>query len=213
MILGGVLASAAITHADPSTADDHGFTNDHGSHWRPEARRDVWLDVGVGYETVAPGDNVTYSAPMVRLAVSTGLGPHVYIGFAFTAGKITAADGTPSGELPAVSEGSVDSDPSRNAEGNILAPQIVLGLRETTGAFAGAVELAPTERWTNGAFTYNGLERSMAQSTIEIHGRVDAWITPFFTVGALAGVDVDSVHDLQAALFVGVHAYAYDRIR
>ncbi len=215
MVLGGVLAAASIASADPDQVDQP----TPGTHWRPEAKKDVWIDVGLGVQTVAPGDNVRYTGEMIRFAPQAAFGKHFYLGAGFSATRISDTSGStsyvqcPSNYTDEMCEG-LQHDSTSSEHGTILEPQVVLGLRERAGIFVGAVELAPTMRFTNGNFTKNGLlSVTIAQKTVEAHGRIDAWFTPYLTVGAFAGIDVDSVNNLQAALQIGVHFYPYDIVR
>ncbi|MFT3696514.1 MAG: hypothetical protein QM831_25460 [Kofleriaceae bacterium] len=189
-----------------------------GRRWQPEAITDVWFDVGLGVQTVAPGDGVQYTGEMVRFAPTAAMGRHFYLGAGFSAAHITSASGTtayvqcPANYTDEMCEG-LQHDPLSQDSGTILDGQVVVGLRDTVGRFAGSVELAPTLRYTNGNFTKDLLSVTLSQKMLEVHARLDAWITPYLTVGVFGGMDTASVHDLQAALQIGVHLYPYDRKR
>ena len=58
-----------------------------------------------------------------------------------------------------------------------------------------------------------GLELATAESdstTIEGRARLDLWVTPRVTIGAVAGVELDHPSEMTAGLMLGLHVSDFD---
>ena len=60
---------------------------------------------------------------------------------------------------------------------------------------------------------YTGVVASGDYAVVEGRARLDLWLTPRVTVGALAGVDLTDRNNVTVALTVGLHFHRFDRVR
>ncbi|HEY0252188.1 MAG TPA: hypothetical protein VGC41_11720 [Kofleriaceae bacterium] len=207
LILGGVLLASAVASAEPPSAELRyaGYSSPSG----------MFIDFGFGAERVAPGDGNTYSANFVRFAPQATINRHFYIGAEMDIGSITGVKTDDAAQSARTSDpgGGVMAGSGANADGDIAAGKVLLGARAMAGIFSGAIELAPTYRFTTLSMPALGGSRSFDQFAVEAHGRLDLWLTPHFTVGGFIGADLGDATNLQAAVQVGWHFEAFDHSR
>ena len=97
--------------------------------------------------------------------------------------------------------------------GTITAPQALVGARGLYEIVSGAIEVAPTARWTSASTNSQGLTFTTSVVTVELHGRADWWATPHVSAGIMAGMDIASIRDFQAGLQVAFHFEPYDAMK
>jgi hypothetical protein len=169
----------------------------------------VLLEFGGGWERVHPGgamEGVTYRAEFLRFAPQISLNHYLYLGAALQYGRVYSSYGKPDNgiQVPIVLQ------PTEDSSGNILAPQVFLGVRGMIDIVSGGFEVAPTLRWTNTGTNFEYMTNAVFETTIEFHGRADVWATPHFSAGVMAGMDISSIRDFQAGLQIGFHFEPYD---
>lgn len=177
--------------------------------WRKPNTAGVFLDVGGGWQRFE-NNGVTYRVEYARFAPQVSLNRYLYIGAALEVGNIYGAYGTPDNAamLPPVLQG-ID-----RGIGTVMAPQLVVGGRGLFGDFSVGGEVAPTIRWfSSGPNADAGMGQVTYTTTVAIHGRADFWATPNVTAGILVGMDISSIRDFEAGLFVGFHFEPYDAMK
>jgi hypothetical protein len=207
--LAGLVVGVGVASADPPV--------DTLPPWEQPNNSGVFIDVGGGWMRADP-DGMTYRAEYLRFAPQVSLNRWVYLGAAFELGRIYGSSGTLNGMLPSVCSGNIKhlgcTAPSSGlvdeTSGTISEPQLFVGVRDLIGIVSGGFEIAPTERRTTASV--NSLNQSFTTyvTTIELHARVDVWLTPRLTAGVTVGSDFDTVRDLQAGLQMGFHLEPYD---
>ncbi|HET9988467.1 MAG TPA: hypothetical protein VFQ65_08100 [Kofleriaceae bacterium] len=179
----------------------------------PSATSGMWLDFGVGATRVDPGDGNTYRGSYVRFAPQTTINRMFYLGAEIDIGSFdmsqpsagnTAARGGSSGTGTTMSNGD---------SGALAAAKLVAGARLMAGAFSGGLELASGVRYTTvtGETGLTGV--SEGRGVVEARGRLDVWVTPHLTIGALAGSDIVRRDEATFALNVGFHFEPFDHTR
>jgi hypothetical protein len=197
-------AGTSLASADP--------TADRVAPWNQENDSGVFLDVSAGWMRADP-DGMTYQAQYLRFAPQVTIHRWFYIGAAFEIGRIYSSYGTLNGMLPVTCSGGAGKvcTPGNNlvdqTSGTIVEPQVFVGVRDLIGIVSGGFEIAPTERQTTASTNY--LSQSY-ETTIELHARVDLWVTPRLTAGVTVGSDFNTLRNLEAGLQIGFHFEPYD---
>lgn len=172
--------------------------------WRKHNTSGTLLEIGGGWQQTHP-DGITYRAEYLRFAPQVSLNRFLYLGAALQVGHIYSASGMRQGVyIPP------DSSYVEESTGTTFAPQVVLGSRGIIDIFSGAVELAPTVRWTSASADYLYLITTSSVTTLELHARADVWPTPHFSAGVMAGVDTASLHDFMCGVQIAFHFEPYD---
>lgn len=97
-------------------------------------------------------------------------------------------------------------DSSRAAARDVVLDGLAsLGLRGSLGPFTLAVEAAGGGM----AYTYPTDSDYRTEAVLELRGRSDIWLAPWFTIGAAAGASVLRKGEWIAGLYVGFHTHAY----
>lgn len=96
------------------------------------------------------------------------------------------------------------------SSGTIVEPQLFVGVRDLIGIVSGGFEIAPTERRTTASTNYLDQSFTTYVTTIELHARVDLWVTPRLTAGVTVGSDFNTLRNLEAGLQIGFHFEPYD---
>jgi len=171
------------------------------------ASADAWTDVGiVRTETPMDGGRLV-DGYALRFAPRVNLRGPFYVGAELDGGRLGGDVTTPAAYR---TEGV--TTPTTDLEGEQYAVRAVAGLRMRIGSISGGGELA-------GGFhraelrSPLGVELATIESTstmIEGRARLDVWLTPRLTVGAVAGVELDEPSALSAGLMVGFHAADFD---
>jgi hypothetical protein len=103
---------------------------------------------------------------------------------------------------------------STGNSGTLAAAKLVAGLRMMAGSFSGGVELAGGMRYAT--ISADNSPMSMYTSgagVFEARGRLDLWLSPHLTLGALAGTDLARRDEVMFGLDVGFHFEAFDHSR
>jgi hypothetical protein len=198
-LVAGLVVTGAFTsvRADPVPATSQ--------QWERPNTAGVFLDIGGGWERLHPPNGVTYRSEYLRIAPSISLHRFLYLGAAFDIGNIYGAYGSNDMEAAVSANDYTDEN-----NGSTLSGQVFLGARELIGIFSVGGEVAPTLRSTSAGMNFEYTQDKTFVTTVEIHGKADAWLTSHITVGVLAGMDIDSIRDFQAGLQVGFHVEPYD---
>ena len=181
----------------------------------PPSTSGMWLDFGVSATRVDPGDGQTYRGQYVRFAPMTTIKNGLYLGAEIDIGSFDA-------NVPVVADSAARGEGSSGTgvamstgnSGTLAAAKLVAGLRMMTGAFSGGVELAGGMRYA----TITGPDTTMSTYTngsgvLEARGRLDMWLSPHFTIGALAGTDIAQRDEVTFGLDVGFHFEPFDHTR
>ncbi|HET9990348.1 MAG TPA: hypothetical protein VFQ65_17575 [Kofleriaceae bacterium] len=198
-VVGLVLASQ-IASADPE---------EYRKPWERAGDVGVSLEIAGGWQRIHT-NGITYRAEYLRFAPQIALGRWLYIGAAIQIGHIYGSSGMLDGQVyqPPGSSGFVDE-----STGTIAAPQALVGARDLIGIVSGAVEIAPTVRWTSASTNSQGLTFTTSVATIELHARADVWATPHLSAGLMVGMDLASVRDFEAGLQLAFHFEPYDTMK
>jgi hypothetical protein len=197
----GLVLSTQLASAEPN----EGYLKP----WERTGDVGVTFELGGGWERIHP-NGITYRAEYLRFAPQIALGRWLYAGGAIQMGHIYGSSGMLDGQVyqPPGTSGFVDE-----STGTITAPQVFVGARGLFEIVSGAIEVAPTVRWTSASTNSQGLSFTTSVTTIELHGRADVWATPHFSAGLMAGMDIASIHDFQAGLQVAFHFERYDTMK
>ena len=201
MILAALLASSTVVSADPESlyAAGDGPTQTSGS----------WYDVG--FLWVRVGDATPYAGEVVRFAPRVALGRTFYIG-----GE--ADFGTLSGTTPAsnttLARGGSTGEVEMPATGSVGAAKAVVGMHAFAGIISGAAELAAGVRHAS-MTTIDGMQLPDVHdgAIVEAHGRLDLWLAPKISLGAIVGVDLLDSTNVSGGLILGFHFSPYDHAR
>jgi hypothetical protein len=197
LFIGLVLASQ-VASADPEESL---------KPWERENHAGVSLEIGGGWQRIRT-NGLTYRAEYLRFAPQISLNRWFYVGAAFQFGHIYGSSGTLEGR-PYDPVGSVFD----NSTGTDVAAQLLVGARGFFGIVSGALEIAPTERWTSSSGNSANASFTTSASMIEVHGRIDVWASPYFSAGIMATVDTESIHDFEAGLQLAFHFEPYDAMK
>ena len=181
----------------------------------PPSTSGMWLDFGVTATRIDPGDGQTYRGNYVRFAPQTTIKNGFYLGAEINIGSFDP-------NQPAVVNSAARGDGSSgtgmalstNESGMLAAAKLVAGLRMMAGSFSGGVELASGIRYAT--ITADGSPMSTYSASagvFEARGRLDLWLSPHLTLGALAGTDLARRDEVTFGLDVGFHFEAFDHSR
>jgi len=81
------------------------------------------------------------------------------------------------------------------------------------GAFSGGLELAGGVRYASVTDISGVTTHADGMGVVEARGRLDLWVTPHVTIGALAGSDIIRRDEATFALNVGFHFERFDHTR
>ncbi|HEY5949104.1 MAG TPA: hypothetical protein VIV40_26610 [Kofleriaceae bacterium] len=91
---------------------------------------------------------------------------------------------------------------------NIAGAYGVVGARGDLGVVRLSAELVAGKRWVR----YDGhAETDLSVMIAEPRIRADLWLAPQFTIGAAAGATLSDRAVWMAGVYVGIHAFAFDR--
>ena len=172
----------------------------------------AWLDFGVLYGRVEPTAGTTLSTEMFRFGPRASLNRFFYVGAELDVGRISGqvSSQTDFARSDSTTGGMTLPSGLENQTGTIAMAKAVVGARLLAGPFSGAAELAAGVRdymTTDGAAQFG---QGYFGGVYEAHGRLDFWVTPKLSVGALANVDLVDKNDVSVGLLVGFHFMAYD---
>ncbi|MEO6776940.1 MAG: hypothetical protein ABI467_28645 [Kofleriaceae bacterium] len=173
----------------------------------------MWVDFGVGATRLDPGDGQTHRGNYVRFAPQTTFDRTFYLGAEIDIGSFDA--GTPSPTIDSAARGGSSGttmDASADT-GSLAAAKLIAGARMTAGAFSGGLELAGGVRYTTVTNLSSVTTIADGRGVVEARGRLDVWITPYVTLGALAGTDLVRRDELTFGLNLGVHFEPFDHTR
>jgi len=194
----GLLFASHVASADP---------DDSLKPWERENHAGVSLDIGGGWQRIRT-NGITYRAEYLRFAPELSLNRWLYLGVAFQFGHIYGSSGTLDGQ-PFDPMGSLYDD----STGTVVAGQVLAGARGFFGIMSGALEIAPTARWTSSTGNSSYATFTTSAAMIELHGRIDVWATPHLSAGIMVGANTESIHDFEAGLQLAFHFEPYDAMK
>ena len=179
----------------------------------PASTSGMWLDFGLGATRIDPGNGQTYRGEYVRFAPQVTISRVFYLGAELDIGSFDASLG-PSNTTAARGDGAGTSMPmGTQIDGQLGAAKLVGGARLMAGAFSGGLELAGGVRYTTLTAEPGTQSNSTGMGVLEARGRLDVWVSPHLTVGALAGTDLARRDEATFALNVGFHFEPFDHSR
>jgi hypothetical protein len=192
----GIASGAGVAAASPCDWDG-GETSAYRSA-RPASAYElgfVWARFDAG------GTDQLVTAKIVRFATRAWFGRHAYFGGEADFGQLSVDINSPANVLARSDSMTTTND----VTGEIGEARVVLGASAGAGAFTGGAELASGIRYTTfrddpnqpGGFADTNF-------VIEARGRLDFQLTRVFTVGAVAGVDLQDRHDVSVGLMLGM---------
>jgi hypothetical protein len=167
-----------------------------------------WYEGGVVRTRIDTGGSSLVEGYAVRFSPRVAVASHLYIGGELDTGTLDGQVATPATYR---TTGGGEMTPMTAATGRLGAVRFVAGTRARAGMFSAAAELAVGIESTD-LKDGNGVELdASAMGTIfEGRGRLDLWLTPRFTIGGVAGVDLSQTRDVSAGLMLGFHWGNYD---
>jgi len=179
----------------------------------PPSTSGMWLDFGAGATRIDPGNGQTYRGEYVRFAPQVTLNRMFYLGAEIDIGSFDASLG-PSNATAARGDTTGGTMPmGEKIDGELAAAKLVGGARLMAGAFSGGLELAAGVRYTTLTSEPGIASNSQGMGIVEARGRLDVWLTPHVTVGALAGSDIVRRDEATFALNFGFHFEPFDHTR
>jgi hypothetical protein len=171
------------------------------------AAADAWNEFGIVHSQSDMGQGHVINGYVLRFAPRTNLSGPVFVGAELDGGRIGGDITT-----PATFRASGETNPTTAVEGDQYAVRAVLGLRMRVGSISGGGELA-------GGFHRADLHDSLGvelasvestSTTFEGRARLDLWVTPRLTIGAVAGVELEEPRLMTAGIMLGLHAADFD---
>ena len=180
----------------------------------PSATSGMWLDFGLGATRIDPGNGQTYRGTYARFAPQTTINRMFYLGAEIDIGSFDGSQ--PSATDTAArggSSGTSTTTMSSGDTGTLAAAKLVAGARLMAGAFSGGLELAGGVRYASVTDISGVTTHADGMGVVEARGRLDLWVTPHVTIGALAGSDIIRRDEATFALNVGFHFERFDHTR
>jgi hypothetical protein len=196
----GMRALVLILAIAPAVASAEPF---HGSSW---------YEAGVVRSRIDTGDGHLAQGYAIRFSPRVAVHPHLYIGGELDAGSLDGQVATPPSAYRTTGG---EMNPATAVTGKLGAVRFVVGTRARAGMISAGAELALGMRSAELEDQWGvqiGTVDSMAP-TLEGRGRLDVWLTPQFTIGGIAGVDLSQSRDVTAGLMLGFHWGNYDGVR
>lgn len=191
-LLLALVAIPAVASADPL----------HGDSWDELGvlRTQLEMDSGHAVQGVA-----------VRFAPRVPISHNVYIGAELDTGTLSGRIATPASFRTTGGE----MGPTTDVSGRFGAVRAVIGVRARFGVLSAAGELAAGVHAAELHDTYGTQVDGLSNDAPMLEGRarVDLWVTPRFTVGGIAGVDVEDSRNMTAGIMLGYHFGNYDGMR
>lgn len=147
------------------------------------------------------GTSTPVTAKLVRFETRAWFGRHMYFGGEADFGQLSVDVDTPANILARSDSMTV----TNNVTGEVGDALVVVGASTGAGAFSGGAELASGIRYTTFRDDPNQ-EAGFADTelVLEARGRLDLQLTRVFTLGAVAGVDLQDRHDVSVGLMLGM---------
>ena len=116
-------------------------------------------------------------------------------------------------DFASISDGPVvvvarDTTMPSSTGGFVAEEKLAIGRRARTGALMFGGEIATGARTAS-------FEPHIVQAwfVVDAQAKADVWLTPNFTLGATAGIDLVHEHDVSFAITLGAHLVPYDHTR
>ncbi len=212
MILG---ASAGVAVADecyrgPGTYLVCGVERPHRAHAA------AWYETTLGWTRFDVG-GYRADGELLRVGPRVAFGPLFYFGAEADFGRVSSVnntDGSAASAFGRTAAGDGEMAPSSGGLGGSFgAVKLLAGIHASAGLLSGAAELAGGLRLAALTSEYTGVVASGDYGVVEGRARLDLWLTPRVTIGALAGVDLTDRDNVTVAVTVGLHFHRFDRAR
>lgn len=178
--LAAVLISTSVARADPNS---------------------VRFDLGYMWDRVAVSDNTTIDGHLVRFGFSVALGALHFgaeVDDAWLEGTTTRPDGALARTMTVPAGSPVT--------GTSVAPKVVVGAHTSGRIVTLAAELAGGVRDTGVSSDYgDDFAGRKMEPLVEVRSRVDLWLAPSWSIGAVAATDVLVRDDLSFGLVLASH--------
>lgn len=167
---------------------------------------DSWLEVGLLRAKIAMPDGHEVQGYAVSFSPRLPLGHHLYAGAELDRGDVSGSITTPA----AFRQSGGEMAPTSDVIGNYTSIRMLLGVRARAGVVSAGGEVAAgfhREEFTSPL----GVELGTVEATstqLEARARIDLWITPQLSLGAVVGAD--DQRDMTAGLVLGLHFGRYD---
>lgn len=167
---------------------------------------DSWLELGAMRAKIAMPDGHQVQGWALSFSPRLPLNRHLYVGAELDRGDISGTITTPA----AFRQLGGEMGPTSDVVGEYLSVRVLLGIRARTGVLSAGGEVAAgfhREQFNDPLG--NQLATVEASSPqLEARARMDLWLTPHVSLGAMVGAD--DHQDLSAGLVLGLHIGPYD---
>jgi hypothetical protein len=196
-----LVAMSATAAADPVS---DAFWNRAPAH--SSFAGDSWLELGAMRARIAMPGGHEVQGYALSFSPRLPLKHHLYAGAELDRGDVSGSISTPA----AFRESGGNVGPTSDVVGNYTSVRMLLGVRARTGVISAGGELAAgfyREQFNDPLGVQ--LATVEANSTqLEARARMDLWLTPQISLGAMVGAD--NHQDLTAGLILGLHIGHYD---
>ncbi len=212
MVLGASAGAAAADecYRGPGTYLVCGVERPHRAHAA------AWYEATLGWSRFDVGP-YRADGELLRVGPRVAFGPLFYLGAEADFGHVSSvnnADGSTTSAFGRTASGNGEMAPSAGGLGGSFgAVKLLAGIHANAGIISGAAELAGGLRLAELTSDYTGVVASGDYAVVEGRARLDLWLTPKVTIGALAGVDLTDRDNVTVAVTVGLHFHRFDRSR
>lgn len=167
---------------------------------------DSWLELGAMRARIAMPGGHQVQGWALSFSPRLPLKHHLYAGGELDRGDVAGSIITPA----AFRESGGNDGPTSDVVGNYTSVRVLLGVRARAGAISAGGELAGgfyREQFNDP----HGVQLATVEANstqLEARARMDLWVTPRLSLGAMVGAD--NHQDLSAGLILGVHVAPYD---
>jgi hypothetical protein len=177
-----------------------------------------WLDFGLLYGRVEPIAGTTISTEVVRFGPRASINRYLYVGAEVDIGTLSGGNVTSSGAAIARDASSSGSSSSMSGipgyaaidGGTYAAGKALIGAQMMAGPLSGAIEFSAGVRDLMTHDSVGQFGQAYFGGVYELHGQLDLWATRTFTIGAIAGVDLQDKNDVMAGIVAGFHFIPFD---
>jgi hypothetical protein len=168
---------------------------------RAESPATVSFDLGYLWDRVAITDHTTIDGQAVRFGFRVGW-RYVHFGAEVDDSTLAGSTQVPDGAIARTMTVPAGSPLS----GTMVAPKVVFGVHTRARAFSVAADLAGGVRDTGVDSDYgNDVGGRKMEPLLEARSRVDFWMSPSWTIGAIASTDMLVRNDLAVGVMLATH--------
>jgi hypothetical protein len=215
----GIAAIAVVIASSAGVAAADECTNGPGPYLvcgveRPRhPHAAVWYDASLLY-TQFEFNGSQVEGEMLRVGPRVSFGSAFYLGAEADFGQISSVNRLTFDSARTAETGPTPMLPPPDALGGTFgALKLVGGVHANAGILSGGAEVAAGLRLVAITSDETGVVSSGESAALEGRARLDLWLTPRLTVGAVAGVDLTERNDVTLGVTVGLHFHRFDRVR